>query len=186
MNRNNKSIVRIRDALITLLSQKPFADIQVKDIVTQADIARATFYLHYSSKEEVLLDYIDTMFSAFFERIELALEHADALDESVALKMFQTFAEEPEFCRVLLQDSLQPLLLKRFRGYLSRIVGHVSLNNQQFAVPNRQLSYLVDYWAGGSLLLISRWVSEDFQPPAEDMANLYAKLTLSGMKALLA
>lgn len=181
----NKSVIRIRKALIALLARHSFDEIQVKHLVNEAGIARATFYLHFSSKEEVLIDYIDTMFDDFFDQIENALTQTNTIDEHVARQMFETFKSNADFSQVLIQSAIQPLLLKRFKGYLSRIVGHVTLNNKQFAVPNAQLSFLIDYWAGGSLLLIQRWVSEDFQPSIEEMARLYSKLTISGMKALL-
>ena len=183
--RPNKSIVRIQKSLVSLLDDMPFEDIQVKDIVNEADLARATFYLHFSSKEEVLIDYIDTMFEHFFAQVEEAFSRTETLDESVAVKVFEVFKEEAKFSSVLLQDSVQPILLKRFKGYLSRIVGHVARLDQGFDVESEHLGYLVDYWAGGSLLLITRWVSNDYQPDVDAMARLFTKLTISGMKALL-
>lgn len=45
----------IQDALLTLVQQKDFADITVKDISEKATINRATFYAHYVDKF-VLLD----------------------------------------------------------------------------------------------------------------------------------
>lgn len=188
MNRTsgkNKSILRLHQALIALLQQQPYEEIQVTHLVHEAGIARATFYLHFSSKEEVLVDYIDGMFETFFAQVEQAFLDTESLDEQAAKLMFQTFKDDAEFCTVLLQDALQPVLLKRFRGYLSRIIGHIRLSNQTFNVADTQLAFLVDYWAGGSLQLISKWVSEGFEPEVDVMAGIYAKLTISGMKALL-
>lgn len=39
----------------TLVTQKKFSDISIKDITDQADMNRSTFYLHFQSKEELLL-----------------------------------------------------------------------------------------------------------------------------------
>lgn len=175
----------IRQALIDLLVQRPFADIQVKDLVTQAGIARATFYLHFKSKDELLLDYIDEMFEGFFVEIEEALAHADLLDEGAAERMFATFSREKAFSRVLTQDSVQAILQGRFRSYLARIVGRVVRENRDFKLSPAQMAYLIDFWAGGSFLLIKRWVERDFQPSEAEMAQLYAKLTLSSTRALM-
>lgn len=148
-------------------------------------MARATFYLHFNSKDEVLLDYIDEMFNSFFEQIEDSLKHTDQLTEETAEKMFLSFFNEPKFSRILLQEELHPMLLGRFKGYLARIVGRVSQQNTRFDVPDKQLSFLIDYWAGGSFHLIVRWVGDSFQPSCKAMAGIYARLTLSGMKAML-
>lgn len=44
----------IRNALVTLMQQKPFEKITITDIVKEADINRGTFYAHYHDTTEVL------------------------------------------------------------------------------------------------------------------------------------
>ena len=44
----------IRNALVTLMQQKPFEKITITDIVKEADINRGTFYAHYHDTSEVL------------------------------------------------------------------------------------------------------------------------------------
>lgn len=46
-------------ALFTLLDQKPFQQIKITDIVTEADVNRGTFYKHYRDKEELLDSIIE-------------------------------------------------------------------------------------------------------------------------------
>ena len=182
---SNKTRQALRKALVALMKQQDFSRIQVKDVVEQAGIARATFYLHFKSKEELLLDYIDEMFETFFERIEADLIDASALDERVATRVFETFYAEKDFSAVLTQESVQPLLMNRFRGYMARIIGHMLRETRGFSPPASQLDYLISFWAGGSLLLIRQWVANDFQPSEEEMGQMYSKLTLSGMRALM-
>lgn len=43
----------IRDTMISLLEEKPFSKITVKDILTRAEIQRATFYRYFHDKYEV-------------------------------------------------------------------------------------------------------------------------------------
>ena len=44
----------IREALITMMREKPFEKITITDIVKTADINRGTFYAHYKDIGEVL------------------------------------------------------------------------------------------------------------------------------------
>ena len=45
---------RIADALLELCAEKPFPDISISEITDRADVGRATYYRHFSSKEDVI------------------------------------------------------------------------------------------------------------------------------------
>ena len=49
-----RSKTLIRNALVSLMQQKPFEKITITDIVREADINRGTFYAHYHDTTEVL------------------------------------------------------------------------------------------------------------------------------------
>lgn len=51
--RIRKTRQSIRHALVSLLAQKPFEQITVTELCTEADTSRVTFYTHYSDKFEV-------------------------------------------------------------------------------------------------------------------------------------
>ena len=41
---------RILDAAVTLISRKPYEEVRIEDICTAADVANATFFLHFPNK----------------------------------------------------------------------------------------------------------------------------------------
>ncbi len=49
-----RSKLLIRNALVSLMREKPFEKITVTDIVKRADINRGTFYAHYKDSRQVL------------------------------------------------------------------------------------------------------------------------------------
>lgn len=55
---NNATAIRsqrwIVDSLLSLMEQKPYAEITVRDICKKADLSRQTFYNVFDSKDEVL------------------------------------------------------------------------------------------------------------------------------------
>jgi AcrR family transcriptional regulator len=51
----------LHDALRTLADERPLASISVADIAERATVSRATFYLHYADRDELLIDVIDTI-----------------------------------------------------------------------------------------------------------------------------
>ena len=50
-----RSKVLIRKAFSDLLKEKPYSEIKASDIIEKADIARATFYAHFSDTDDLLL-----------------------------------------------------------------------------------------------------------------------------------
>lgn len=69
MNTGAKMDLRIRrtrgaiqDAFISLMREKEYASITVTDISERADINRKTFYAHYETKEQLLVQLIRAMF----------------------------------------------------------------------------------------------------------------------------
>lgn len=49
-----RSKTLIKDALLSLMIEKPFEKISISDIVRRADVNRGTFYAHYSNTSDVL------------------------------------------------------------------------------------------------------------------------------------
>lgn len=63
--RNNRAILA---AMVELIGEKPWVEITVSDIVDRADVARSTFYKHFSSKEDVLLASMQPMLRILAQR----------------------------------------------------------------------------------------------------------------------
>lgn len=57
----------IQEALVYLLSKKEINDISVTEIVSKAGVSRSAYYRNYSSKEEILFDFSNSVFTTLFK-----------------------------------------------------------------------------------------------------------------------
>lgn len=57
----------LREALIALLDSKPFDSISIQEIAEQATVNRATFYAHYSDREALLEDLVQSRFQELLD-----------------------------------------------------------------------------------------------------------------------
>jgi AcrR family transcriptional regulator len=166
----------LQDALLSLLREKPFRDIQVTEIVERAEVSRAAFYLHFRSKEELLFSHVDSVFEAF--HLELAGEVAAG---RVDLRRFTTLLFEyweryAPTLRLVIEADMQQVLLERLRGYVETTMA--TLDAGAGAEPDpRTHSYVVDFVAGGSYLLLTRWIASGMPTPAEEMGLLLYELS---------
>ena len=59
--RIQRTRLALRTALLELLKHKNYDDISLEEITEQANVGRATFYLHYKDKEDLILEQFSEM-----------------------------------------------------------------------------------------------------------------------------
>lgn len=65
----------LRKALLELIQEKDYSDITIQEITDRADTARVTFYRNYGSKEELLLDSLEHIYTMLLEQLEAMNTH---------------------------------------------------------------------------------------------------------------
>jgi len=93
-----KSAIRsrklIREAYIAVLAHKPADKITVTDIVKQADINRSTFYAHYKSPHDVLVQVADDLVDEI-NTLFMNFQFSDFMrDPSPVFRKFCAFLDE--------------------------------------------------------------------------------------------
>ena len=166
----------LQDALLSLMRERPFRDIQVTEIVEHAEVSRAAFYLHFRSKEELLYSLVDGVFEAF--HFDLA---AEVVAGRVDLRRFTTLLFEyweryAPTLQLVIEADMQQGLLERLRGFVEATMATLDAGTGAEPDP-RTHSYVVDFVAGGSYLLLTRWMASGMPNPAEEMGSLLYELS---------
>ncbi len=73
---------RILDAALRLMADKPYDQVRIEDICTEADVANATFFLHFPNKSALVLAYNEDVAAKVEEKLA-----SDGLDASGRLQM---------------------------------------------------------------------------------------------------
>ena len=60
---------RILDAALRLMSDKPYDQVRIEDICTEADVANATFFLHFPNKSALALAYNEDVAAKVEEKL---------------------------------------------------------------------------------------------------------------------
>lgn len=98
----------LHDSLLVLLEEQELSSIQVQEIVGAADVNRATFYLHYSSKEDLAHQALDELFEGLVGEIRSFVDAhrslaPDAPPEAF-VDVFRRMRERPKLYLRLLSD----------------------------------------------------------------------------------
>ena len=131
--RQRKTREAIFSAFIDLLAEKNYPQITVGEIIQKADIARATFYAHFETKDYLLKELCEDLFCHIFDGAEehspahRHLFHCDPPD-SVFLHLFQHLHRNDNHILKLLSCQNNELFLGYFKAQLQNLAAqHLSL-----------------------------------------------------------
>lgn len=125
--RQRKTREAIFSAFVELLSKKDFNEITVGEIIEKADIARATFYSHFETKEYLLKELLEELFCHIFDsnsneyNNHKHIFNCDAPD-SVFLHLFQHFKKNDNNILELLSSQNNDLFLSYFKTNLKTMI----------------------------------------------------------------
>ena len=172
--------VWITNALLRLMEEKEYRKITIKEVTEEAELAMATFYLNFTSKDDVLSRYIEELFFLFSERTD-TLDNPDAY--SLALIYFSFWKEHLEFIRLLQAHELFALLLEKYEAWLTEIsnrFGPMQIFHLHLSDENEKQYFL--FCQSASLWnMLRHWVNNGTQEPPEAMAVLFQRV--NGLRA---
>ena len=175
----------IIQALVNLTEETPYKKIKIQDITQSANLARQTFYLHYKSKDAVLVDYIDGVFDNFYQEIEGHIIASPEPGDIIAWNLFNQWQQHAEFAKLIIAADVEHLVIKSFRNYITRVMGLYIRNHSMPLNDPEALGFIVDYLAGASWMVLQRWVASDFKYPLEKLAKLYSELSRPGLLSVI-
>lgn len=173
----------IRNALVSLIEEKNFNDLTIRDLAGRAHINRGTFYLHYRDKQD-LLDQTEQEiiedFRAMASQInpEELLAHQQADQPLPAMVTFFTyFRENAAALRAILgvrgAIAFQMKIKQAIEENLYQTRFFARLQEQISQIPGR---YLVSYTVSAHLGVAQTWLENGCQETPEEMARITTRL----------
>lgn len=157
--------MRIREAFLQCLREKPVSRITVKELCEIAEINRATFYTHYADPFDLLEKLEEDALASLRDMIA----RQNKSGESILLLILEGMKDPKGMHALLASPNGDP-------GFATKITG---LYRQTFApsmaekLPNasdRTLDAAYRFLSGGCGSLISAWMESGMRTPPEDLA----------------
>lgn len=131
----------LHQALTSLILEKKYDAITVRDILDRADAGRSTFYLHYRDKDELLTNgfqYLQNFLESVLEASQRAAPDSCERIIGFSLPMFEHALEYRRVNGALLGSSAESVVHRRIHFVLAGIVLRelkVQLQNRKRAYP---------------------------------------------------
>lgn len=168
----------LRDALVSLILKKDFASITIREITERAEVAYITFYRHYESLDQLLMEVLDEGLTELMTHIETVAKQSDtsALETEGRL-IFEYIEQKADLFRILLKSQS----VTRVRR---KVVGNIAAIFQKSCVPLERLGNHVtiniasNHIATSLLSLIEWWLENNMKPSPTEMGKVYKSLII--------
>jgi AcrR family transcriptional regulator len=180
----------LRDALVSLIEEKGFDAITVQDIADRAELNRATFYLHYQDKQELLVKSLRDAIDELVADIGTSTDEQGQLifDESPRpiKATFEHVAQHAHFYRVMMSAEGVPSFIAGVRDYMAEItlrwLTALQPHSRQSRVP---LEIVANSLSWSLLGVLIWWLEHDMPHPPEYMAEQFQLLITLDLKQVL-
>jgi len=175
----------LRKALIELISERGYDAITIQGLVDRANVGRTTFYLHYSSKDELFISCHEAIVSEFHFGPHHSLSREELLSPEAPPRMISAYRHLLD-ARALLypifrgKDSL--LILRRIRDRIAQEI-EASLR-AAFAEADSTIPFdvLVNYLAGAQIALVRWWLEKRQPHTPENLAQTFHRLQRAAIR----
>jgi len=197
--RVRKTRQALRDAMQVLMSEKGYDQVTIEELTERADIGRTTFYLHYSAKQDLLLEQFDELLEQLVGQLsEIPLSSwsqqgrvlpAEDHPGRPICMIFHHAAENEELYRIVLHGEGVDQASQRLQEMMTRAV--MAFFDPKLGDETDQVSlqFPVDlfgnYFAGALLGMIKWWLDADMPYTPQDMEAIFFQMFLPGASQVI-
>jgi AcrR family transcriptional regulator len=171
----------LQQALVRLILRDGYDTISVQDIAEEAETARVTFYRHYTDKQDLLTDCLNTLYDDLANRTaRLTADQLLAGQSPISVLYTHIEAEEPLY-RVLFSSRGTRTVISRMHHHLAQHAIAAIDRSGATPVANIPKEIMGQHIASSQIGLAMWWLEHNKPYPADYMAKLSMWLTLSGL-----
>lgn len=175
---------QLGDALRELIIEKPYETITIQDITDRADVNRATFYLHYGTKDELLVTSLTELFDELVTQIGAKAEGLPPWESMVhAQVLFEHVDENFALYQAVLGQNGLGYVMHQILTYIAtheeqELKAYVKNAAATIPLP---IPIMARHVAGSIFALASWWVENNRPYSPEEMAQMLLQLCAQGM-----
>lgn len=166
----------LRGSLVQLIKQHGYDNITIQDITDYANLGRTTFYLHYQSKEDLLLDHHADMHTHFNLAILSRDELLGATPQPQMVEFLQLLTQNRPMYFAIRATKDSEILLRGINDQMTASLQNslkVGFSNIE---PNMPLDVLTEYIIGAQLSLVHWWMTNRTAYDALQLATMLQQL----------
>jgi|SRR5919198_3858942 AcrR family transcriptional regulator len=175
----------LRNALVSLMLEKDYASITIREITDRAEVAYITFFRHFESLDQLLMEVLEEGLAELIIHIEtLAKSSGTSALETEGRLIFEYIEKNGDLFHILFKSQSVTRIRKK-------ILQNIALIFQKSCMPlaradnQMTVAILSNHIAASLLALIEWWLDHKMAPAPAQMGKVYQRLIIdSTVRAL--
>jgi AcrR family transcriptional regulator len=168
----------LRDALVSLILEKDFASISIRDVTERAEVAYITFFRHYESLDQLLMEVLNEGLAELLAHIEtLAKQSETSALETEGRLIFEYIEQKADLFRILFKSQSVTRVRKKVVRNIATIFQKSCLPLARSGSPVAT-AIMSNHIATSLLSLIEWWLDNKMTPPPPQMGKVYKSLII--------
>jgi AcrR family transcriptional regulator len=173
--RIQKTKKALTEALIHLILEKGYEKVTIQDIIDKANVGRSTFYIHYESKEQLLLDGHNNLNVAMFS---IEVEHELSFET-----LFTHIAQNQQLAKAMLGKKSGNMMTEFFKNNIAlEIKKRFSAQFEKAKNEQKMLTYLSDATGAAVISLLVSWLEDEMPFTIEEMSLMCQRLVVANFE----
>lgn len=183
--RIQKTTNLLREALVSLIAEKPYNSIVVKEILDRANVGRSTFYMHFRDKDDLLLSGIHDMLGPVPSPTRMPGK-GNSWILWFSLPVFEHHYRHAHAWGDRIGPRGRAILHEHLRRVLTGIVSAAMKKDSRFAPQTARVpaDLLSAYVASTFVLVLNWWLDKGMRVPPKEINDVFRRLTLPALAAL--
>lgn len=177
--RIQKTLNLLRQALVSLIAEKPYDSIVVKEILDRANVGRSTFYTHFRDKDDLLLSGIHDMLGDVPSPTRTSGQKLDQI-LWFSLPIFEHHYRHAHAWGDRIGTKGRAVLHEHLRRVLTGIITQVMKKDYRLARPSpRQMppELVSAYVASTFVLVLNWWLDTKMRLSPKEINDVFRRLT---------
>lgn len=175
--RKQRTRQQLKQATVTLLIEKGYEALKIQDITDHLDLARATFYVHFRDKDEVIWEVMQDSFEELYQTLsrELAVEPSQRHSQKLLL-IFQYAEKNRALLSVMLGEKGHITLLRKLANYMALIIQRDIESGLTVIPPDVPAVFASQFLSGAMMQVIMGWFEHSIDQTPEELTRLFSTM----------
>ncbi len=168
----------LREAMVSLIMEKDFNSITIRDVTDRAEVAYITFFRHFESLDQLLMEVLDEGLAELRDHIEtLAKQSETSALETEGKLIFEYIQQKSDLFRILFKSQsvsrIRKKIVQTIAGIFRQSCAPLARSSSQVTID-----ILSNHIATSLLSLIEWWLENNLSPAPAEMGKVYKSLII--------